>query len=93
MSAPVDVVQVLARIAKSNADFATTASPDFIVRVGESMLKKQSEDLLHASSAVAQLIKAAGNVTGIVQDDGVLVSFDSLADLVTALILVQGGAA
>lgn len=68
MSAPIDVVQVLARIAKTNADFATTADPDFIVRVGESMLKSQADDLLQVNAAVAELIKALSDARSALTD-------------------------
>lgn len=58
MSAPVDVLAVIKRIAETNAAFATTADRDGIVRVGESMLALQAADLRAVSAAVAKMIKA-----------------------------------
>lgn len=49
--------------------------------------------LQEAGANVDALIEAAGKITGTVTDGGMLVSFESLADLVTALILINGGAA
>lgn len=57
MSAPVDVLAVIKRIAETNAAFATTADRDGIVRVGESMLALQAGDLRAVSIAVAELIE------------------------------------
>ncbi|MDH7551844.1 hypothetical protein [Stenotrophomonas geniculata] len=58
MSAPVDVRGILARIAITNAQFATTADRDQMVRVGETMLKKQAADLQSVLDAVTELIAA-----------------------------------
>lgn len=77
MSAPIGVLAVM-----------QAAINDFLVPTGRTYV----EDLIQARAAVAELIEAAGGITGTVSDDGLVVSFDSLADLVTALILVNGGA-
>lgn len=53
----------------------------------------ERERELAAIAAVEALIEAAGQITGTVSDDGLVVSFETLADLVTALILVKGGEA
>ncbi|WP_193069417.1 hypothetical protein [Pseudomonas sp. K5] len=53
----------------------------------------EAERELAAIAAVQALIEAAGQITGTVSDDGLVVSFETLADLVTALILVKGGEA
>jgi len=53
----------------------------------------EAERELAAIAAVEALIEAAGQITGTVSDDGLVVSFETLADLVTALILVKGGEA
>lgn len=51
------------------------------------------QQLSAARAAFAELIEAAGGITGTTHEDGLVVDFDSLADLVTALIGVKGGAA
>lgn len=44
-------------------------------------------------AGVAELIRAAGSMTGTLQGDHLLVDLDSLADLVGALIRINEGAA
>jgi hypothetical protein len=50
------------------------------------------ENLIEARAAFAELFEASGRITGTVQGEALLVDFGSLADLVTALIRVQGDA-
>lgn len=59
MSASAGVLAVLETIAKSNADFATVADKDCIVRVGQSMLERQAVELRAVCGTVAELIERA----------------------------------
>lgn len=58
-------LETLARISRVNADFGAVAgeTTDFMVRVGESMLKVQSVDLAAAHSAFSGLVEQGDRLT------------------------------
>lgn len=92
MSAPVDVRGILARIASTNAQFATTADRDQVVRVGETMLKKQAADLQSVLDVFVDLIDAAQAVeNSCVRHDAN--DADLFRRLDAAIFRAKGGAA
>ncbi|UXB21744.1 hypothetical protein K7566_08610 [Stenotrophomonas maltophilia] len=92
MSAPIDVREILARIARTNAQFATTADRDQMVRVGETMLKKQAADLQSVLEALDELVGAAQAVeNSCVRHDAN--DADLFRRLDAAIARVKGGAA
>ncbi|WP_329913031.1 hypothetical protein [Stenotrophomonas sp. SMYL82] len=65
MSATETALATLERIAGVNAEFGAVAAatPDFMIRVGESMLKKQAVDLRAAHTALSELIDQGDRLT------------------------------
>ncbi|WP_414498903.1 hypothetical protein [Stenotrophomonas maltophilia] len=65
MTATETPLATLERIAGVNAEFGTVAAatPDFMIRVGESMLKKQSIDLLTAHGLLSDLVEQGDRLT------------------------------
>ncbi|MBH1617878.1 hypothetical protein I5U23_08070 [Stenotrophomonas maltophilia] len=65
MSAAETALATLERIAGTNAEFGAVAAatPDFMIRVGESMLKKQAVDLRAAHAALSELIDQGDRLT------------------------------
>lgn len=86
MSAPVHVLAVLRQMQANSSHFRNGLPVLADHHEGEYERERD------AIEAVAELIEAAGRITGTVQGEALLVDFDHLADLVTALIRVNGGA-
>ncbi|MBN5108826.1 hypothetical protein JY464_07025 [Stenotrophomonas maltophilia] len=65
MSATETALATLERIAGVNAEFGAVAAatPDFMIRVGESMLTKQAVDLRAAHAALSELIEQGDRLT------------------------------
>ncbi|MCW2065092.1 UNVERIFIED_ORG: hypothetical protein M2420_000411 [Stenotrophomonas maltophilia] len=65
MSAVETALATLERIADVNAEFGAVAgaTPDFMIRVGESMLKKQSVDLHAAHASLSDLVNQGDRLT------------------------------
>lgn len=65
MSTVESPLATLQRIAAINGEFGTVAAatPDFMIRVGDSMLKKQSIDLHAAHTALSDLVDQGDRLT------------------------------
>ncbi|HFF6202007.1 TPA: hypothetical protein ACGCGR_000647 [Stenotrophomonas maltophilia] len=65
MTAAETPLATLERIAGVNAEFGAVAAatPDFMIRVGESMLKKQSIDLRTAHALLSDLVDQGDRLT------------------------------
>lgn len=65
MSAVEPALATLERIAAVNSEFGAVAAatPDFMIRVGESMLKKQSIDLRTAHALLSDLVEQGDRLT------------------------------
>ncbi|AVH91692.1 hypothetical protein AL480_12925 [Stenotrophomonas maltophilia] len=65
MTAAETALATLERIAGVNGEFGAVAAatPDFMIRVGESMLKKQSIDLRAAHALLSDLVKQGDRLT------------------------------
>ncbi len=97
MSATETALATLERIAAVNAEFGAVAAatPDFMIRVGESMLKKQAVDLRAAHTALSDLIDQSERLTAAFR---ALVNAHreceaSMLAFAAALARAQGGAA
>lgn len=106
MSATETALATLERIAGVNADFGAVAAatPDFMIRVGESMLKKQAVDLRAAHTALSELIDKGDRLTtafrALGQSNGMQAQINahheceaSMLAFAAALARAKGGAA
>ena len=106
MSAAETAPATLKRIAGTNAEFGAVAAatPDFMIRVGESMLKKQSADLRKAHALLSELVVQGDRLTTAFRALGVDNSLinrsrlaraceESLVAFDAALARAKGGAA
>lgn len=78
MSGPVDVLAVMLRAIEA-------IDPDVTLSPGQLAV-----DMGKARAALAELIEKAGALNGVKRAGGILVSFDSFADLAIALAGVGG---
>ncbi|HDX0923151.1 hypothetical protein JY438_05155 [Stenotrophomonas maltophilia] len=106
MSTVESPLATLQRIAATNGEFGAVAAatPDFMIRVGESMLKKQSVDLSAAHTALSELVDHGDRLTAafraLGQSNGMQAQINahreceaSMLAFAAALARAKGGAA